>query len=186
MAILGLVIQKPDSVSGVGRRLAERFPQARFARNAAHNNLPSLRRQGLVRLVEGDGLHPLDRYEASPLGVERFREWMRASQAAVPVLRDGLRVTLECIADEADLHIVREAVREQEHACLVEYEAAHARLRAAQRSRLRSAVADDWHAAVQNALLIDETMLWGQRAMRLKRLRECLQYIDDGDGYDDS
>jgi len=187
MAILGLVIERPDSISGVGRRLVERFPQAGFARNAAHNNMPSLHRQGLLHVLEGRGPSSLDRYEASPQGVERFREWMRDSQAALPVLRDALRATLEYIAEEADVVALLEAVRVQEEACLAEYEASHTRLRAEQRAgRLSPRDQSDWHTAIHNALMTDEVMLWGTRAMRLKRLRESLQYHDeDEESFDD-
>src|SRR5450759_3173227 len=47
MAILCLVVQQPDTVASVGLRLTETFPHARWSRNAAHGNLPSLAKQGL-------------------------------------------------------------------------------------------------------------------------------------------
>ncbi len=182
MAILGLVIQEPDSIAGVGRRLVDRFPEARFARNAAHNNLPSLRRQGLVRLVDAGAQRGLDRYEVTPEGTAHFRAWMRATQATLPVLRDALRVTLEEVASEAELARSIAAIGEQERACVAEYEAAVRRLRAAERAeRLRAKSSQDWRAAVQHALMSDEVTYWGFRAARLKRLREGLQFTDDGD-----
>jgi DNA-binding PadR family transcriptional regulator len=178
MAILGLVVQQPDSIAGVGRRLSERYPHARFARNAAHNNIPSLNRQGFVRLVEHGKQSALDRYEATEQGRVRLLTWMR-SQGRPPVVRDALRATLEQLDDEAELLQILEGVRQQEQACLAEREAASARMRARQRSgETSSAEIAGWQRAVHAALIADEVMLWGQRAMRLKHLRECLQCAD--------
>jgi len=176
MAVLGLVIDQPDSVSGVSRRLADRFPHARFARNSAHNNLPSLHRQGLVRLIAEGEQRSLDRYEATQKGRDRFRQSLRESSVAVPAVRDAMRARLEHVSDEADLLAVIAAIGEQEQACRAEYAAAHGRLRAAERARRApGASAGDWRDAVRRALMVDEAVLWGTRAQRMQRLRESLR-----------
>jgi hypothetical protein len=51
MMVLGLVIQEADAVSGVARRLADRFEVARFPAGSAYDNVPSLAKKGYVRLV---------------------------------------------------------------------------------------------------------------------------------------
>ena len=69
MAILGLVVQKTDTVNGLGVRLIERFPDAQWSRSVAHNSLPSLEKQGLVRMVDRGAERALDRYEATDEGI---------------------------------------------------------------------------------------------------------------------
>lgn len=39
MMVLGLVIQREDTVAGVARRLADQFASARFPRSSEHKNL---------------------------------------------------------------------------------------------------------------------------------------------------
>jgi DNA-binding IclR family transcriptional regulator len=187
MAILGLLIQEPDSVAGVSRRLSERFAQAHFARNAAHNNLPGLARQGFVRLNGQGAERGLDSYEATAAGIEHFRAWMMSSLKTLPVLRDAVRAVLEQIATKADLIAGIAAIEEQERACIAEYEAARRRMRVAERGgRLPGRGELGLHETVQYLLISDEVTYWFYRAARLKRLRESLQYDDEGErGCDD-
>jgi DNA-binding PadR family transcriptional regulator len=176
MAVLSLVVEQPDSVAGVGRRLAERFPNARFGRNAAHKSLPSLEKQGLVCVVTTRKRRSLDIYEATPAGVGRVREWLHDSSAVLPALRDDLRAKLQHVRDEADLRRLMDAIGEQEDACNAEYARAHAARKAAARLRgWRDARDRDWRDTVERTLICDEAVLWGSRAMRLQRLRECLE-----------
>jgi DNA-binding PadR family transcriptional regulator len=82
MMVLGLVIQRRDTVSGVARRLSDQFAVARFPLASAYDNLPSLADKGYVRLVERGppGESTLDRYEATSEGVEYFRAWLRSTE----------------------------------------------------------------------------------------------------------
>jgi DNA-binding PadR family transcriptional regulator len=179
MAILGLVIQEPDTAAGVGARLVERFPRARWSRSVAHNDLPSLARQGLVLLVERGAKPSLDRYEATPAGVEQFREWLRASSMAPPMLRDALSAKL-AFSEEPDLPGLLEAIREEERICVAEFEDAQMRLNAARRlGQLGPANGSDWAGRVQSAVMTDEAMMWGQRAKRLQCLRQELEEPED-------
>jgi DNA-binding PadR family transcriptional regulator len=179
MAILGLVIQQPDTVAGVALRLDERFPRARFARSAAHNNLPSLARQGLVQLVQRDEEGSQDRYEATQDGTAQFREWLRDSSAAPPALRDALHAKLE-LSQEEDLHALIRAVGEEEQACERELADAHARHIAATRlGRLRGGPDAGWREKVRGPLMTDEVLLWGLRTRRLQRLREELEELGE-------
>jgi hypothetical protein len=179
MAILGLVIQAPDTAAGVGARLVERLPRARWSRSVAHNDLPSLARQGLVRMVEAGSKPSLDRYEATQQGVDQFRDWLRASSLAPPMLRDALAAKL-AFSEETDLPGLLEAIRDEERICAAEFEAAHMRLGAARRlGRLGPADGSDWEGRVRSALMTDEAMMWGQRAKRLQCLRQELEASDD-------
>ena len=175
MAILGLVVQKADTVNGLGTRLVERFPHAQWSRSVAHNSLPSLEKQGLVRMVEQGAERALDRYEATDDGVQGFREWLRTSSAAPIALRDAVHAKLE-LAGEEDVPDLIAAIREEEEACALEFAAASSRLNVEwQLKRLRPPSGTDLGSRVRSALMTDEAMLWGMRARRLRRLRRELE-----------
>lgn len=179
MAILGLVIQEADTAAGVGARLVERFPRARWSRSVAHNDLPSLARQGLVRVVQRGAKPSLDRYEATGNGVEQFRGWLHASALAPPMLRDALAAKLAFSARE-DLPELLQAIRAEERVCIAEFEAAQMRLGAARRlGQLGPANGSDWDGRVRSALMTDEALMWGQRAKRLQCLRLELEEPDE-------
>ncbi len=189
MAILGLVVQRTDTVNSLGARLVERFPHAQWSRSVAHNSLPSLEKQGLVRLVEHGAERALDRYEATDDGIEEFRDWLRASSAAPLALRDAVHAKLE-LAGEEDVPDLIAAIREEEEACAREFAAASSRLNVEwQLKRLGPAggagpepSAPDLRSRVRRALMTDEAMLWGMRARRLRRLRQELEdTVDDGE-----
>ncbi len=185
-AVLSLLIEQPDSIAGLTRRLPERFPQAGFGRNAPHKVFPSLQRQGLIRVVDRGRLRSLDRYAATRDGHESFRESLRASSAAVPVVRDALRARLEHVDDEDELREVIAAICEQEEICVTEYLAARKRFRASTRAHGSGERGEEClRDLVGRALLIDEAVLWGSRATRLKRMREGLQFGVDLDEADD-
>jgi hypothetical protein len=65
MAILGLLIQRPDSINGVKLRLTDRFPSAGWSRSIAHGAVPSLVERGFVRMARSGAEHSLDLYEAT-------------------------------------------------------------------------------------------------------------------------
>ncbi len=192
MAILGLVVQKPDTINGLGARLIERFPHAQWSRSVAHNSLPSLEKQGLVRMVDRGAERALDRYEATDEGIGEFREWLRTSSAAPLALRDAVHAKLE-FAEERDVPDLILAIHEEEEACAREFAAASSRLNVQrQLKRLgppggaeRRAGGADLGGRVRHALMTDEAMLWGMRARRLRRLRQELEDTVEPDGDDE-
>jgi DNA-binding PadR family transcriptional regulator len=193
MAILGLVVQKTDTVNGLGVRLIERFPHAQWSRSVAHNSLPSLEKQGLVRMVDRGAERALDRYEATDEGIGEFREWLRTSSAAPLALRDAVHAKLE-FAEERDVPDLILAIREEEEACAREFAAASSRLNVQwQLRRLgppgggeRRSGETDLGGRVRHALMTDEAMLWGMRARRLRRLRQELEdTVEEPDGDDE-
>ncbi len=172
MAILGLVIKRPDTVSGVALRLTEEFPRTQWTRSIAHNALPSLAKQGFVRLVEkGSNKDSKDRYEATKAGVEEFRGWLRESVAVAPALRDVLHATLALIGDE-DIPWMVEAIKDQEESCRRQSEQAQLRRNEARREGLL-------RSRPRNAMMTYEVVLWSQTARRLERLRKDLEGGDD-------
>ncbi len=170
MAILGLLIQQSSTASGVALRIEKEFPRMRWSKSIAHNTLPSLARQGFVRLAEKGAKASLDRYEVTRDGVEEFRGWLRVSVAVPPALRDVLHAKLALVGDE-DLPYLVEAIKDQERSCRQQAEKAQLRLNDARRDGLLGSRA-------LSAMMTDEVRLWGQAASRLQRLREDLE---DGD-----
>jgi DNA-binding PadR family transcriptional regulator len=176
MAILGLLIQQPNTPSGVARRITEEFPRTQWSRSIAHNTLPSLAKQGFVRLIEKGAKDSLDRYEVTREGVAEFRGWLRESVAVPPALRDVLHAKLALVGDE-DLPWLVESIKDQERSCMQQAERAQSRLNEARRDGLLGSRA-------RSAMMSDEVVLWSQAAGRLQRLREDLEEADEeaGDG----
>lgn len=175
-AVLGLVIERPDSASRLGQRLVERFRSAQFTRSTGHNALSRLARQGLVRAVaDGDAPEGEGRYEATPLGVEHFRAWLRASSTAAPALREELHAKVEFCAPE-DLPLLIDAICAEERACARMFAAAQGHLSEAELVAPRpSTEAERFSQLTRSAVLRDEAAMWGMRFKRLERLRARLE-----------
>jgi DNA-binding PadR family transcriptional regulator len=172
MAILGLLLHESDTVAGVGQRLERRFPGAHFARSAAHNALPSLERQGLVRVVETCARRSPDRYALTAKGRRAFRRWLYDAASATPALRDGLHAKL-ALAEREDLPHLMRAAREAERKCAEEYATAHARLVAGQ--TLSPATEEGPGGRLAHLILADEATIWLLQVKRLQRLRAALE-----------
>lgn len=174
IAVLGLLIQQPDTAAGVGQRLTKRFPRARFARSAVHNALPALEAQGLVEIERAGSERAFDRYRATAHGEAIFRSWLREPAAASPVLRDGAHARL-AFAEPEDLAAIIEAVAAEEHACAEHYATAHAELLSCMRSDGES----PWRSGLTRLARADEATLWLTRLKRLQRLRAGLERLRD-------
>lgn len=182
MMVLGLVVQEPDTVAGVGRRLAEQFASARFPRSSAYTNLPVLAEQGYVRLVEERDEPAFNRYEATPAGVDRLRRWLRSSNLT-PVIRDALQGKLEFLELE-DLAALVRVVREEETAHAAACRIAHGRLLQEQHVRRRArsrGKPGDWRTKLRLIQSKDEVTLWHAMSDRLEQLGDELeQLLADG------
>jgi DNA-binding PadR family transcriptional regulator len=172
MAILGLLIQRPDTASGVALRLTEEFPRTQWAKSLAYNTLPSLAKQGFARLIEKGPKDSKDRYEATKEGIDEFRGWLRESVAVAPALRDVLHATLALVGDE-DLPWLVDAIKDQEESCRQQAEQAQRRRNEAKRKGLLG------KSRPRDAMMTYEVVLWSQTAGRLKRLRKDLEDGDD-------
>jgi DNA-binding PadR family transcriptional regulator len=172
MAVLGLVVQQPDTIAGVAYRLSEVFPRARWSAGAAHSSMPSLAEQGLLEVVQEGSVPTLDRYQATSAGISEFRRWLIQSSSLPPALRDALQARLEFVGLE-ELSALLETVREDERACTREYAAAHKRWRDFTHQKLRPGE-DGAEQALRRELklvqLADEVDLWGVQARRLQKL----------------
>ncbi len=135
MMILGLVVQRSDTVAGIARRLNDQFASARFSKTTAYVRLPALAEQGYLRVVEeGPPDEPtLNRYEATRRGIAHFRKWLRNTELP-PIIRDALQCKLEFLQRE-DLQDLVRLVNEEEVAYTAAYAIARARVLREQRSR---------------------------------------------------
>jgi DNA-binding PadR family transcriptional regulator len=181
MALLGLLAKQPDTGAGVAVRLSEQFPRAGWSRNVAHNNLPSLERQGLVRVVSRDcsGKVSLHRYEATAEGVAKLRGWIRESAVLPPVLRDELQGKIE-FSIRDDLRVLIREIGAEEVGCAGEYARAHTRHKQAQQLRHRRGTKGgppDLEVLTREVQIADEAVVWSQRAKRLQGLREHIEDV---------
>jgi DNA-binding PadR family transcriptional regulator len=174
IAMLGLLVQQPDTIASLAGRLAERFPNECWSRSSVHKNMPSLVGRGLVqptRLGEGT----VELYEVTEEGFEQFREWLRRSSEELPALRDAVRARVE-LAEADDLPMLLQAINEETAICIEQYETLRGRYAMECRlGRLGSDGDRDFRTRVRGALLVDEIILWGSRIKRLQRLRRELE-----------
>lgn len=179
MAVLGLVVQRPDTIAGVALRLSQTFPRAYWSPAAAHNSMPDLAKRGLLRVVSQGSESTLDLYEATVEGIAEFSKWMVRLIVLPPALRDGLQARLEFI-DQGEPAALLEMVREAQRGCRLEYAEAHKRWKAFTNLGRRQEGQDVTSAQVlshelKGVQLMDEVMLWGAQAKRLTNLCEQLE-----------
>jgi len=184
MAILGLLIERSDSINGVRLRLEDRFPSADWGSSIGHSAMSSLFRQGFVRPVKDSGSSQ-DPYEVTPEGVERFKKWLSEFATTPPFARDALRAKLRFVSDEDGLLTVMKAIGDQEEACFEAAEEARLRLnRAIRLGQLGPAKGADWESRLDSAMMADEAGVWSDMGRRLKRFREDLEDVVGPGGQD--
>jgi len=173
MAVLGLLVEQPDTLGGIAIRLTRRFPYARWSRSAVHNGVPRLVKQKHARLVLEGGKSTQERYEATGRGVDYLREWKRESAAVPRTLRDSLQGKL-AFSTPADLPGLIESARAELGDCEQKYADAHKRSR--QAAQLSRGVAD-YDAMILCAQLADEANVWSLHVRRLRDLLDVLEEI---------
>jgi DNA-binding PadR family transcriptional regulator len=179
IAMLGLLVQQPDTIANLAGRLAERFPNECWSRSSVHKNMPGLVSRGLAAPTEASAGRPAEIYEATSEGFAQFRDWLRHSTEELPALRDAVRARLE-LAEEQDLPMLLEAIREETAICIEQYERLRGRYATECRlGRLGSGSDQEFRTRVRGALLVDEIILWGSRIKRLQRLRKELEGHDE-------
>lgn len=178
MLVLGLLMESPDTPSGVAARLKERFASARLAQSNAHNVIKRMQREGLVSIVEGDEGRPAARIEATEAGAIQFEGWMRATWNKVPELRDPTAMRLAMCRDLRDLRMMSDAIAREEELCDDAHLDARTKAHVKQERLLRAGESSyEWRTAVEYLLLIDEAAFWAHRARRLHRIHDELHVI---------
>jgi DNA-binding PadR family transcriptional regulator len=174
MAVLGLLIQRPDTASHVRVRLAREFWHGRWSRSIAYNDMRDLAEHDLIRRIRKGERRSEDIYEATPKGRAALKEWLRDSAKAPPAVRDAMLLWLEH-SEESELPEILEVIRELEEIARVEFEAAQTRLNTERTlGRLGPPDGSDWHGRMRDAVLSDLVLMSGERCRRLMRLREKL------------
>jgi hypothetical protein len=176
MAVLGLLVERADTVGGIGIRVVQRFPDAHWARSAVYGCVPSLIKQGHVRLVKEGGKRSLDRFGATSAGAAYFRAWMQKSAVVPLVSRDALQGKL-AFSTREDLLPLIGAVREEVDACKQKYASAHKRSRQAADGEGSAGSASTWELRMLCVQLGDQAKLWGLELRRLQDLLEDLEGI---------
>jgi DNA-binding PadR family transcriptional regulator len=175
MAVLGLLIKRPDSPSRLKLRLVEEFPHGRWSRGIAYNDMKSLARRGLVHRVQVGGRPSEDIYAPTSEGIAAFREFIRDAAAAPPALRDAMQLWLEH-SDETELPAILDVLSDLEKDAQAEYEAAQTRLNTERAlGNLGPPDGSDWHGSMREMVLSDQASMCGRNAVRLKKLRMSLQ-----------
>jgi DNA-binding PadR family transcriptional regulator len=175
LAILGLLIQQPDTPLNLRARLDREFPHGRWSRSIVHGNIPNLARMGLICRVQTGEKKSKDVYEATPKGVSACKEWLRDAATAPPPLRDAMLLWLEH-SDESERPELIEALKELEEDAQKEFEWAQIRLNSERAlGRLGPADGSDWNGHMRDVALSELVNSWGERAMRLKRIRRKIR-----------
>jgi DNA-binding PadR family transcriptional regulator len=184
-----LVVRQPDTVAGIRKRLDAHFPHTGWSESVVYTDLPSLVRKRFVRLIEQGEKRGQDSYEATPGGMAHFGEWLRECSEAAPALHDATRARLE-LCEEEDLPAMLPLLQEEQQICAERFDAARWRLSRAMRfGHLGPADGSEGRGRLLHALMVDDMSMWGNRALRLKRLLETLEghdndveLLDDGGG----
>jgi DNA-binding PadR family transcriptional regulator len=178
MAILGLLVRNSDTIAGIRERLTAHFPHTGWSESVVYSDLPGLVKQGLVRQVEEGEKRGQDGYEATVGGATHFRQWLRERSEAVPALHDATRARLE-LCDEEDLPEMLPLLREEQRICAARFDRLRWRLNRARRfGHLGPPDGSEARGRLLHALMTDDMMMWGSRALRLKRLIEAFEGHD--------
>ena len=124
--VLGLVVERPTYGYALEGQLEDRFGFLDMASSAVYGILGRLERDGLIAARGGQSIKSRaarnrEIYEATPEGVEAFREWM-AAPSARPMVRDELQAKIS-FATPDDLADLREIAKTQLSVCVAKLEA---------------------------------------------------------------
>jgi DNA-binding PadR family transcriptional regulator len=173
-AIMGMLVERPDTINGVKTRLGKEFSGARWSPSIAYGAIDSLADDGYVRIAAEGAERSLHLYEPTPEGEGWFRRWV--GEFSTPVLRDTLRAKLQNVDDENELLELIAAIREQEEVAFQSSETATIGLNTARRrGEFGSPRGKGLEGRVRYALMSDEVLWWRNWGERLKRLRENLE-----------
>ncbi len=172
--VLGLVIERADSGYQLDKRLKERFGAAGYSEGTARSAVKQLEKDGLVRAREGRSrLRSTGRapgiYEATPAGLESFREWLRAS-LSMPAVREELHAKIALCAP-ADMPRMVEIVGEAIVVSMARLEGLNFRAR----KRRSELVSTDWPACMDMIVSSGEQAWWESRLKWLHKVRAFLE-----------
>lgn len=174
--VLGLLVERPDNCYQLDVRLESRFGAAGYARGMARRAVKRLVSEGFARPYEQPaneqgvrGSRDSMVFEATPAGVERFREWMWASVSTPPV-REELHAKI-ALCRPTDLPRLIEVVSEAELVCKSKVDGLNFRLRG-RRSQVDPRA---WSARMDLAMSTGDQAWWESRIKWLQQVRVYLE-----------
>jgi DNA-binding PadR family transcriptional regulator len=179
--VLGLVIKQPDHRFSLERRLQELFRSAQLSTTTAYGAIDWLEEEGYVRPAAEGGPRAADSarkgiYEATPEGVEHFRDWLRGPCNA-PVLREELHARI-ALCEPRDLPHLIDVVYVEEQVCIGELDRIRERTVAQQGTDGPVPLAErEWSELMEGAVVQSEVDHWGGRRRQLVALRSYLEEL---------
>lgn len=173
--VLGLVVERADSCYQLDKRLGERFGSADYSSGTARQAVKQLEKDGLVRASEGRsrlrsvGGRVAAIYEATPAGVESFREWLRAS-LSMPAVREELHAKIALCAP-TDMPRMVEIVDEAIVVSTARLEGLNFRVR----TRRGEFASTDWQACMDMIVSSGDQAWWESRLKWLHKVRAFLE-----------
>ncbi len=176
--LLGVVGEQSGTVADIQRRLTEMFPSTDLLRNTAHTTLPSMAKQGYVRLLRKGAEDSQNFYEVTDAGIRLLREWVERPLPP-PAIREAVHGKCEFGGLE-DLSMLLRRVRAEEKRCQTESDVAQGRIVSEQRRRLKLP-ATHWRSELAMALtmihLRDVAITLNDRATRRLQLGDELEAL---------
>jgi hypothetical protein len=175
-AVLGLLIEKPDSVARLVLRLEEEYPTSGWKRNIVHNTLPVLVEKGQIRVTMRGPALAWAWCEPTAVGEEVFARWLGESAAEPPPIRDALLAKLKYVRGPDQLADMVRDIEERERLTLRDHEAAVSRYRMAHSAgALTSRDDSELQPRIRAGLLTFELRELQARLKNLVRFREDLE-----------
>ncbi len=175
-AVLGLVIEQPDHRFSLERRLQARFGSAQFSYSTAYSAVGRLEKAGYVRTVgaEADGRGVV--YEATPEGIQHFRDWVCAPMSAL-VSREELHAKIS-LCQPRDLPRLIDVIYTEECAYAAERGRIRDRMAGAQGNGGSTPLAArKWSELMEEAVLHGEVARLDGRITQLSQLRSYLERL---------
>jgi DNA-binding PadR family transcriptional regulator len=175
MVALRLLIEEPDSRSGLAARVKDEFASARWSPSAVHNACNRLVAHGWVRPMDRDVGREVVRLEATRGGREHYEQWRRCE--ARGRLRDNVSAGIRLCRNAAEVHDLVVWLRAQEDICDDDQAEAKERLlvHGHRAGRRRGVTGGDFASAREELALVDEVVHWELEAERICRLRQKLE-----------
>lgn len=175
--VLGLLVEEPANCYQLDRRLAKRFGSASYTNGTARQAIKRLAEEKLVcamggdqRVVSANGLRARATvYEATPLGVDHFEQWMRAAISTPPV-REELHAKV-ALCRPSDLPRMIIVVRKAESVCTGKLQALNMRVR----SRRCALDDEDFRARMDLVVSTGDQAWWDSRIKWLQKVRVYLE-----------
>lgn len=175
MVALRLLIEAPDSRSGLAARVKDEFSSAGWSRSAVHNACDRLVARGWVRPMDRDAGREVVRLEVTRRGHSHFEQWRRREVRGQ--LRDNVSARIRLCRSMEELCDLVVWLRMQEDSCDDDQAEAKERLLVhSHRAGRRRGVAGGSFAAMREEFaLVDEVVHWELEANRINRLRQKIE-----------